>query len=311
MRFYPLLIIGLAILAFFNFSQGLNKVTPSREAVKFVRDISHGNLSKIVRNFGGNTCHCPAKGGWGSYLVYPSGQEPNLAFLVGRTFSYSDITVQYLKQERPPSQILPWEKAEDTEVDLHLAFDPAAYSPYFLPLPLAYGKKISLAELRQFATDPQADAWKGFTLRVRPGLKPGSILADERTIGVESKPDFRALEDLFTKGDQHKAGGVERPNVDQKMIKETLGESAAEFLTPTDAGDVIDDNGKIMPYSEVEKLLPRLSSINLRLHVVRNGQLDDWTIFHFVFDHAIVTTDNGKHKFSLVLFPPDRREPKP
>jgi len=305
MRFYPLLIISLAILAFFSFSQSLTKVTPSREAVKFVRDISHGNLSKIVRNFGGNTCHCPAKGGWGSYLIYPSGQEPNLAFLVGRSFSYGNPTVEYLKQEHPTAPILPWEKAEDTAVDLKITFDAGTYTPYFLPLPLAYGKKISHKELLDFIADPNPDAWKGFTLRLRPGLKPGSIRADESTIGIESKPDFRALEDLFTKGDQRKGAGLERPNVDQKMIKDTLGESSTEFLTPTDAGDVIDDNGKIMSYSEVEKLLPRLSSVMLRLHVVRVGQMDEWTIFHFNVHDALVTTNDGKHKFTLSLQPPN------
>jgi hypothetical protein len=305
MRFYPLLIISLAILAFFSFSQSLNKVTPSREAVRFVRDISHGNLTKIVRNFGGNTCRCPAKGGWGSYLVYPSGQEPNLAFMVGRTFAYSNPTVEYLKQEHPTTPILPWEKSEDTAVDMRITFDPAIYAPYFLPLPLAYGKKISHKELLDFIANPNLDAWKGFTLRLRQGLKPGSIRADESTIGIESKPEFRALEDLFTKGDQRKGAGLERPNVDQKMIKETLGESSTEFLTPTDAGDVIDDSGKIMPSSEVEKLLPRLKSIDLRLHVVRVGQLDDWTIFHFNFHDALVTTGDGKRTATLSLQPPD------
>jgi len=306
MRFYPLLIICLALLAFFNFSQSLTKMTPSREAVKFVRDIGHGNLSKIVHNFGGNTCRCPAKGGWGSYLVYQSGQEPNLAFLVGRSFSYTNPTVEYLKQERPPAEILPWQKSEDTGVDLHLTFNPTVYQPYFLPLPLAYGKKISQKELLSFAADPQPDAWKGFTLRLRPGLKPGAIKADERTIGDESKPEFRALEDLFTKGELKKGGGLERPNVDQKLIKETLGEQSAEFLTPTDAGDVIDENGKILPYSEVEKVLPRLKSIVLRLHVVRVGQIDEWTIFHFNFHDAIVTAGDGKSEFNLSLLPPDK-----
>jgi hypothetical protein len=299
MRLYVLMIIALAVLAFFTFSQGFKKVTPEREAVKFVADISRGNLSKIVHHFGGNTCRCPAKGGWGSYLVYQSGQEPNLAFLVGRSFSYAPPSVQYLNpKKRAGGEILPWEKSEDTAVDIPLVFNSSRYAPYFLPLPLAYGKKISVEELRAFVANPDKDAWKGFTLRLRPGLKPGSILADERTIGLESMPEFRALEDLFSKGGGKKGPGLERPEVDQKMIKETLGESATEFLIPQDAGDVIEANGKILPYDEVQKLLPQLKSIVLRLHVVRVGQLDEWTIFHFTFHDAIVTTSSGTQKIA-------------
>jgi hypothetical protein len=196
---------------------------------------------------------------------------------------------------------LPWEKAEDTAIDIRITFDPAKYSPYFLPLPLAYGKKISRKELLDFVSNPDKDAWKGFTLRLRPGLKPGSILADERTIGAESKLEFRALEDMFAQADQKKGTGLEHPNVDQKMIKETLGESSADFLTPQEAGDVIDDNGNIMSYAAVQKLLPRLDSLVLRLHVVRVGQLDEWTIFHFGFHDAVLTNDDGTRTFALHL----------
>jgi hypothetical protein len=207
-----------------------------------------------------------------------------------------------LKQDGQAGQILPWEKAEDTAIDIRLTFEPAKYSPYFLPLPLAYGKKMTRKELLEFLSNPDKDAWKGFTLRLRPGLKPGSILADERTIGAESKPEFRALEDMFAPpADPKKGAGLERPNVDQKLIKETLGESSTDFLVPKDAGEVIDDNGKVMPYAEVQKLLPRLDSVVLRLHVVRVGQLDEWTIFHFNFHDAVLTNDDGTRTFNLHL----------
>src|SRR5215472_16798140 len=101
MRLYALMIIALAVLAFFAFSQGFKKATPEREGVRFVTDLIRGNLSKIVRNFGGNTCRCPAKGGWGSYLVYQSGQEPNLAFLVGHPVLCGDPSIRILTHEKP------------------------------------------------------------------------------------------------------------------------------------------------------------------------------------------------------------------
>jgi len=283
--------IVLAIVALINWFGTLNKPSPQKEAVSFLSDIRDGNLGKAVRHFGGNTCRCPAKGGWGSYLVYASGQEPNLAFLVGHQFMASMPRVSWLKNDR--SYFLPWEKPEDSSVDMDIDFSSANYKPFFLPLPLAYGKDMSYHDFETFLADPSKDAERGFTLRLRPGLRPGAIRADERTISPESKREFLALEDLFNY-DRSKEK-VEYPQVDQKMIKEALGESAVDFLIPKDMGNVLGEDGKPMPLEKIGLLMPRLIKTTLRMHIVRVGKLDRWTVFHFLFiDSDIVEPSNGK-----------------
>ncbi len=290
-RFYPVLMTVLAIVALFNWFGTLNNPTPSKEAVSFLGDLRDGNLGKSVRHFGGNTCRCPAKGGWGSYLVYASGQEPNLAFLVGHQFTASMPRVSYMKNDR--SYILPWERPEDSSVDMDLDFATSNYKPFFLPLPLAYGKDMSLKDFQAFLADPAKDAETGFTLRLRPGLSPGAIKANERTIAPENRNEFRALEDIFDANKSKEK--VEYPQVDQKMIKEALGEDALDFLTPKDMGRVLGEDGKPLPLEMIRPLIPRLVKTTIRMHIVRVGKLEKWTVFHFKFvDSEIVDPRNGK-----------------
>jgi hypothetical protein len=295
MRVFALIIIVLAVLGYFAFTQGSKKITPDMEAVNFVTDIRRADLLKIVHHFG-KTCHCPLIRG--SYLVYRSGQEPNLAFLVGRPFGYDSPKVEYVNSDKPDAQTSPENTPKDAIVDITLGFDPNKYAPFFLPLPLAYGRMISASNLHDFVTNPDENAWKGFTLRLRPGLKPGSITVDEQTIGQESWPQFRALEDRFSTFVQKDGAGLELPGVDQKMIKETLGESSTQFLVPQDTGNVQDESRKTLPYQEVQKVLPRLKSVVLRLHLAQVGEHNEWTIDHFTFHDAIVTTGTGTQKIN-------------
>jgi hypothetical protein len=290
-RFYPTLMIGLAIVALINWFGTLNTPSPQKEAMSFLSDLRDGNLGKAVRHFGGNTCRCPAKGGWGSYLVYASGQEPNLAFLVGHQFMASMPRVTFMKNDR--SYILPWEKPEDSSVDVDIDFATTNYKPFFLPLPLAYGKDMSNKDFEAFVADPSKDAERGFTLRLRPSLYPNAIKTDKRTISPESKNEFRALEDLFDSGKSTEK--IEYPQVDQKMIKEALGESALEFITPKDMGNVLGEDGKPLPLEKIGPLMPRLVKTTIRMHIVRAGKLEGWTVFHFKFiDSDLVEQDNRK-----------------
>ena len=65
---------------------------------------------------------------------------------------------------------IPWQKTEDTQVDLPLTFQAVTYQPLFLPLAMAYGQKMKESEFNEFLKDPDNGAWKGLTLRLRPGL---------------------------------------------------------------------------------------------------------------------------------------------
>jgi hypothetical protein len=298
-RFYTIFIIAMAALAFISWGGTLQTITPQKEAYDFLKDVRQGNLSRTVKHFGGNTCRCPAKGGWGSYLVFASGQEANLAALVGHPFNIGVASVTYIKGDQKSAFLLPWEKAEDTIVEVPIDFDLHEYAPYFLPIPLAYGKDMSYSDLLSFVNDPVTDAWKGFSLRLRPALQPGAIKPDEKTISSESRMEFRALQELFDGSSKAASKDrLERPKVDQDYIKKALGENAPEFITPKDCGNVLKD-GKVLPIDFVASVLPRLRSTVLKLHVVRTGQIDQWTIFHFAFTHTVVFERNGNRLFKL------------
>src|SRR6202042_1443822 len=102
------------------------------------------------------------------YLIYVSGQEPNLACITGHQFSIAGAKTTPITNDK--QSFVPWEKPEDRIVDVQVSFDPKIYQPLFLPLPMAYEKKMTEQELNQFLRDPDKDAWKGFTLRLRPSL---------------------------------------------------------------------------------------------------------------------------------------------
>ncbi len=299
MRFaYPLLFILLAIISASTWIYSLTFADPKDEAITFLTDIKSGNLAKSVKHFGGNVCRCPAKGGWGSFLIYQSGQEPNLAFMTGHDFEIGRPTSTPMDNTKP--YLIPWERPEDFAVDVPVSFKPTNYSPVFLPLPMAYGKKMTEAEFDKFLQDPDNDAWKGFTLRFRQSLKPGSIAPSTEPMPPEAATEFEALQ----KGGGKKAEEEKLPPKESTddAIKEALGADAAEYLHPKDAGPVVRADGTVIPEEQIEARLPRLKSATLRLHVVRRGQIKDWTIYHFgLMDPVLV--ENTKE----ILLKHDRR----
>lgn len=262
---------------------------PKDEAMSFLTDVRSGSLAKSVKHFGGNACHCPAKGGWGSYLIYASGQEPNLAFMTGHPVEFGqpkETPMQNVKKT-----LLPWEKPEDAAIDVPITFDPAKYAPLFLPLPMAYGHPMKIAEFNDFLKDPDKDSGRGLTLRLRPSIKPGSIAAPDEPMPPETATEFEALnKDRKDNNDKSKNTDATSKNTDATTedIKKTLGAEAAEYLIPKDAGDVLLADGSVMPPDQVAAQLPRLKSAVLRLHVVRRGKLKEWTIYHFGLMHSVL-----------------------
>lgn len=304
MRFlYPLIALTVFAISCSIWITTAVFTNPAEEARSFLSDISSGDLSKSVRHFGGNSCRCPAKGGWGSYLIYVSAQEPNLAFLVGHPFNMGTATASKMKSASNQKSVVPWEQPEDVAIDIPLTFDEKKYQPLFLPLPMAYGQAMTVKEWKEFLADPDKDAWKGFTLRFRPSLKQGMLAAPKETISDEMRHEFEALKEA-EKSEADKAreeAEQAREENDPFASKETsaeemktlFGEDAMTYIQPKDAGVVKDENGKEIAVEDLEKQLPRLKSATMRLHIVRRGQLKDWTVYHFGMMEPVLQYPDG------------------
>ncbi|MBX9667745.1 MAG: hypothetical protein K2X93_09015, partial [Candidatus Obscuribacterales bacterium] len=168
---------------------------PKDTATKFLNGIQQGDYKATVEMFGGNTCRCPKKGGWVSYLVYTSAQEPNLAFAMGRPFERGDMKITSVKHpNKNQITVIPWQKPEDVVVDLDISFDDARYLPLFLPLKMAYGIPMEEKEFHDFIDNPDKDCWQGFTLRLRPSIAEGTIRRPEASKGIEYKPTENAID---------------------------------------------------------------------------------------------------------------------
>jgi hypothetical protein len=292
---------------------------PQVTATEFLAAVKQGNYVKAVRHFGSNACRCPAKGGWVSYLIYKSGQEHNMAFMMGHPFDYGTPVSTQMKNTK--QGLLPWQKPEDYAVDVPITFDAKQYMPYFLPLKMAYGQEMTEAEFNDFLKDPDKDAWKGFTLRFRPGLAPGTVAPPvvevprdltTQFIAItgdprKSKSDRQETDSAGTaktgKTDKNDAADMKHgaasedaaaeeksENVTEDDVKQALGKEASNYLTPRDAGKVLLADGKSMPLEQIAAKLPRLKSALLRLHIVRRGELNDWTVYHFglMYPHLLL-----------------------
>lgn len=296
MRFlYPLIALTVFALSCSIWISTAVFTNPADEARSFLSDVSSGDLGKSVRHFGGNSCRCPAKGGWGSYLIYVSAQEPNLAFLVGHPFEMGASTSSQMQSASTQKSVVPWEKPEDVAVDIPITFDEKKYQPLFLPLPMAYGQPMTDKEWKEFLADPDKDAWKGFTLRFRPSLKQGVLVAAKNTISDETRNEFEALKEA-EKAKEEEGGGdpFASKETSAEEMKTLFGDDAMIYTQPKDAGAVKDEAGKEIPMEDLEKQLPRLKTATMRLHIVRRGQLKDWTVYHFGLMDPVLQLPDGR-----------------
>lgn len=192
---YPLLVLVILAIVLYTMMSGGSEADPKTTANQFLTSIQKGDYKGTVEMFGGNTCRCPKKGGWVSYLVYASAQEPNLAFLMGRPFKYSNMHETAIKHpDKNAVTILPWQKPEDVIVDVDLQLEESRYAPLFLPLNMAYGIPMTESEFAAFIKDPDKDSRKGFALRLRPSIAPGAIERPEGSKGIEYKPTEKEIE---------------------------------------------------------------------------------------------------------------------
>ena len=300
---YPLLlllVIGIVGTALF-WTNSAADTTDVSEA--FLQAVEAGNYRKAVKQFGGNACQCPAKGGWVSYLVYLSSQEPNLAFMMKHPFSTGEAQAKAIPATVKSKTPIPWEVPEDFSVDVPIKFD-KGYEPKFLPLKMAYGIIMKQAEFDQFLADPDKDSWQAFSLRLRPSLAKGVIDRPPTSVGIEYHP-----KELAPSKENKEASGRLKP-VKEKIsgedsddsfvyarVEDTLDELLTPeeklYLHPKDAAGVVDEKGGSLDFLKLEESLPKLVRCRLRLHVVRRGQLNKWTVYHFAILDPVFKTTSG------------------
>lgn len=293
----PLFLIGCFLIVLFQAFRGDQPSDPSGHASLFVKHVQNNDYKKVVSAFGGNVCRCPAKLGWVSYLIYGSGEEPNLACLMGRTFETGPLKVKAMKSETKSTSIL--DKPEDFEVSIPLIFN--SYRPLFLPLDMAYGYDISAEQFDQFLANPDHEAWKGLTLRMRPSLDKGTVDQPEASKNLVNRQKAEAKKSQHT---------LEQP--DQSSLEQELFGEAARYNTPKDAGAVKLADGTTLSKEAIAARLPRLKSARLRLHMVRRDQRQPFTVFHFVIaDPVLALAAEPNHKQEKEIILKNFRPPAP
>jgi len=285
--FIPLLFLILALLSLQTGLIRPGQSSPGQEAVAFLKDVQSGNLTQIVRHFGGNTCRCPARNGWGAFLAYQPGQETNLAFLLGHHFSIGQAIARKINSPPQAKYAAPFEQPEDYVVDVPITFNKIEYSPFFLPLPMAYGKTMTWQQVQDFVENPAREASRGFSLRLRPGLAPGAIKFNTTTISPNILGEFKFL----------KPAAFSEIKVAE--IKKDIKDNDDQFLVPQEAGPVSMPDGGRVSLQKLTEVLPRLKSLTIRFHVVRRGKFQPWTIFHFLLQNAIVEENDGTKTIPL------------
>jgi hypothetical protein len=244
------ILIGTVVLIIATMS-----AEPCTEVVSLLLSKLQGTDAALITPlFGDNTCHCQPRGGFIAYLKYESGENDNLAFLFGHKFKTGKLTVKEVPTvEKTRIQHVPWETPESTEVDLSFNFEPSGYSPYFLPLDSAFGTAIKEADLINFCRDPSPMFWFLTSLRLRPSLENGLV---EPPAGDElfARPEY--MSDLF-----------------RQLLKDK-----ARYFRPTDAGKVIDKDGKTKPMTAYAAMLPRLEGGTLRVYAGRRGKFQHWAV---------------------------------
>lgn len=286
-------IVFLAVVGLVFSGLGASKPDPAPAAQKFLKHIQDDNYEAAVRDFGGNTCRCPAKLGWVSYLIYSSGEEPNLAFLMGRKFELGPIRVKKIESKVVAKTVL--DKPEDFEVDVPLKFKEGVYQPYFLPIDLAYGHEISQTELENYLSDPDKEAWKAISLRLRRGIAAGSIAEPQETIERLSSDDENQAENVSA----------------AQLAREIFGEEAGKYSQPADCGKVRKADGSYFSESELQTNLPRLSELELRLHMVRVDNRHPFTIFHFYLADPVLSVPGAAGKASRQVMLKNYQTPVP
>jgi len=279
--FRNILLGGILILVIFMLVTTAGEDLNTDQARLFLTKLQEGDPATLIPLFGDNTCHCQPRGGFRAYLRYESGEADNLAVLYGKKFevdsAMSSKTVPTAQKFQGSG--LPWEQPESTEVEIKLNFDPRNYSPYFVPLDLAYGIPMKEDDFKKFCSDPSNEFYRCFALRLRPQLGEG-VLPPPANPDPARKPEFTA-----------------------DLMLELLPAEDAKYVKPRDLAGVIDADGKARSAVDYEKDFPRLKSCGLRLYVVRRGKFQRWAIRKGKLKDPVFVLADGKE---LSLKTPDK-----
>ena len=274
---------GFALVSVFNwtswFQNQLLINSPEHIARSFLEKLSKNDAASAVRYFGTAGCKCMPIAGWSAFLQYKSAQEPNFAWLLGQNFSVSSCKVGRQHVDEKKSYIF----HRLAQVSLQFPHDKG---PLFLPLKMAYGAAMSESELKDFAANPSKDALKGLTLRLRRTLEKGAI---------ESPPGLGAVD--RSKSDVKDANEVSKM-LTPDIVSDLFGEQMALFLAPKDPGIVTGKDGARVSQNELEKTLPRLETVTLEMHLVRNATDRKWKIMQI---HLLKPTVESSANTEIVL----------
>lgn len=265
-------VLLFAIIAgvIFIVAKTLASDAPTDEANIFIQKLQEGDLQQLLPQFGENTCHCQPRGGYMAYVKYESGEQDNLAFLLGHPFTLGEYAVKSVPTiAKGGGTGDTWEKPESVEIDAPISFD-KDYSPYFLPMDMAFGYPMKKAELDAFCQDPSKDFAKNMVLRLRPTVHPGLIQK-------APPPDPK-----------------KRPEFSADLYKELLPASETKYLKPTDAAGAEGSDGKVLAAEDFQKDLPRLKRAVMRLYVGRRGEFKRWAVKKVRIKDPVFLLKNGK-----------------
>jgi hypothetical protein len=262
-----LLMLMLCLATFGAVLFSMTGGTPAQEAQHFLLLVRNNDYQSALREFGDNTCHCAPEGGYGAFLRYDQGHDPNLAFLMGTNFNFGQATVIQLPYNGE-KYLMPWDKPEDTLVHVPVTFPDQKSEPFFIPLEMAFGHKTHENDLKSFAGDPTKDWIRAFTIRLRAKLKGAQITAPPGAAPAElAAPDA--------------------------LMREIMPKDAARYSKPADAGTVMLADGRIVSADSIQDQLPRLKSVVVDLKIVRRGFVHRWTVKKVGLEDIVVTS-NGK-----------------
>ncbi len=262
---------GLALL----FSACTAFADAESTARAFLKRVQAGDIAGAKRLLEAAQWRSQPRGGDDAYFVYESGQEPNLAFLVGRLFDVGPMSTR-----ESHSEWYPIDGSLYAQVTIPLSFRPERYAPYLLPPPMAFGRRMSFVAFMNFvaAPDRTRGEFSEFTLRLRPGVESGSI----RPLGprVAAPPPPQA------------PPGAQSVSPSPEMRREMFG--SLGMPVPQDPAAVLLPSGEALTPEQLKRFLPRLRAITLELRLSRRGRLGSFGVSGFQFTDAVLVTDRGE-----------------
>lgn len=248
---------------------------PEGLARLFVKRVQAGDVAGAQRLFGDPQFRTPPRGGDGAYFVYESGQEPNLAFLVGHPF---DIGQTSMRESRSDWYLI--DGVLYAYVTIPLSFRPERDQPYLLPSAMAFGRRMPFVAFMNFvvAPDQTRGEFRDFSLRLRPSIEAGLIRPPAPRVAVPPPP-------VGPPG-----AGPTMPSPAQMAEMSTSLFQAA----PRDPAPVLLPTGEALTTEQLKRLLPRLRAITLEVHLERRGRLAAFGVSSFQFTEAVLATDLGE-----------------